>query len=454
MNTTIPSLTPKSTLLGIASLILVGLAIFDRPIAGDSDSGPSIVAVVNPDHVSRIELSAATHKTILERDSLTNQWAITAPIEHSADATRIAQLLAVFRSQITADVTVDEGNLKEYGLDAANGIVVELWTDAKHPAASFTIGADMAGGSSFVRVSGDDTVYRARMGGRRRFAYGPTDWRNRIVVDRQESDIQGVRIEPWNGELFHLIRQPTDQETGDGPWALDPDPGWDMTPKELTQIVSQIGNMRAANILDDEFDGGFSPPAANITIMDKDGTETTLAVGRRQEDGVAFVRVEGRTGVYAISAADINLFTGGAATIKDMVLFRVDESEMDRIIFYQRKLQVDMTRHPETGVWGIVSPPGLTADVADVQFVVRQMVAPRGEEEAGERSDSQTGLKRPRMVFEVQRKDGSHEALFVGRHFRNEQGAVFFWVKAQNSDDIYVMSEPTLSRLRAGFGQR
>jgi len=454
MNNTIPSLTPKSTLLGMMALILVALSIFDQPHVGSIDSGPSIVAAVNPDHVSRIELTAATQKTILERDSVTNQWSITAPIEHAADTARIAQLLAVFRSQIVADVTVDEGNLKEYGLDAANGIVVELWTDAKHPAASFTIGSDMPGGSSFVRVSGDDAVYRARMGGRRRFAYGPTDWRNRIVVDRKESDIQGVRIEPWNGDLFHLIRQPTDQETGDGPWALDPDPGWNKTPKELGEIVAQIGAMRAANILDDEFDGGFSPPAANITIMDKDGTETTLAIGRRQESGVAFVRVEDRAGVYAVSANDINLFTGGAATIKDMMLFRVDESDMERIIFYQRKLQVDMTRHPETGVWGIVSPPGLTADVADIQFVVRQMSALRGEEEAGERPESQTGLRRPRMVFEVQRKDGSHEALFVGRHFRNEQGAIFFWVKAQNSDDVYVMSEPTLSRLRAGFGQR
>jgi hypothetical protein len=58
------------------------------------------------------------------------------------------------------------------------------------------------------------------------------------------------------------------------------------------------------------------------------------------------------------------------------------------------------------------------------------------------------------MVFEVQRKDGSNEALIVGRHFRDEQGAIFFWVRSRNGKTIYVMSEPTLSRLRAGFGQR
>ena len=454
MSNTIPSLTSKSTILGVMALLCSALAIFDQPNETDIDTGPAIVAKVNPDHVSRIELSSATHKTILERDALTNQWSITAPIEQAADASRVAQLLAVFRSQISADVAVDEGNLKEYGLDAANGIVVEMWTDAKTPAASFTIGSDMPGGSSFIRVSGEDAVYRARVGGRRRFAYGPSDWRNRIVVDRKESDIQGVRIEPWNGDLIHLIRQPTDQETGDGPWALEPNPGWDKTPEELAQMVAQIGIMRAANILDDEFDGGFSPPAANVTIMDKDGTETTLAIGRRQESGVAFVRVEDRTGVYAVSANDVNLFTGGAATIKDLVMFRVDEEEMDRLVLYQRKLKVEIARDATTNVWNIVSPAELTADIADIQFVIRQLSAPRGEEEAGDQPTRRTGLNRPRMQFEVQRKDGSKEALVVGRHFRNAQGAIFFWVKSLNKDDIYVMSEPTLSRLRAGFGQR
>jgi len=454
MNSTFPSLTAKSTILAAIAIALSALAIFDQPSTDATNPGPAAVATVNPDHVSRIELSTATSKVIIERDPITDEWAISAPIEQAADSARVAQLLAVFRTRITADVTVDEGNLKEYGLDAANGIVVELWTDAKQPAASFTIGADMPGGSSFVRVSGDDAIYRARIGGRRRFAYGPSDWRSRVVVDRKETDIQGVRIEPWNGDLVHLIRQPTDQETGDGAWSLDPDPGWNKTPKELAQLVSQLGAMRAANILDDEFDGGFSPPAANITIMDKDGTETTLAIGRRQEGGVAFIRVEGREGVYAVSAADIILFTGGAAAIPDRVMFRVDEADMERLSLFQRKLKVDLARDAETGVWNIVSPEGVTADIADIQFVVRQLSAPKGEEEAGEVSGRRTGLGKPRMVFEVQRKDGSLEALVVGRHFRNAQGAIFFWVKSQAGEQVYVMSEPTLTRLRAGFGQR
>ena len=454
MSTTVPSLTKKSTLLAAVAIVFSILAALDKPQPAGDRADDVVIASVNPDHVSRIELSSATAKTILKRDIQTETWAITAPIEHQADRARIAQLLAAFRNRVVADVTLDEGNLKDYGLDASNGVVVELWTDSEEPAASFTIGGDMAGGSSFVRVSGDSSVYRARLGGRQRFARDPLDWRNRVVIDRAEADIQGVRIEPWNGDVIHLVRQATDDEQGQGPWTLDPDPGWGLTADDLTTVVQKLGQMRAANILDDDFDGGFSPPAASITIMDKDGTETTLAIGRRVESGVAFIRVAGGSGVYAVPAQDLALFTSGAAAVPSMVMFKVDEADMDRIIYYQRKTKVEIARHPDSGVWRIDSPSSVKADVSEVAFVVRLLSAPKGEEEAGKLPDSRTGLKRPRMVFEVQRKDGSHEALYVGRHFRNDGGAVFFWVKAQGSETVYVMSETTLTRLRAGFGQR
>jgi hypothetical protein len=451
MSTT-PVLTPKSIFLSLVAIVLSALAIFDRPAHNDGEQ-VAVIASVNPDHIVRIELSSAIEKTILEKDELTERWAITAPVKQDADTTRISHLLAAFRSRVVADVTVDAGNLKEYGLDASNGLVVELWTNTGEPAASFTLGADLAGGSTFVRVSGDDAIYRARLGGRRRFARAPTDWRNRVVVDRAEADIQGLRIESWNGDIYHLARAPTDEQTGDGPWTLEPDPGWNLDAAGLTELVQKIGTMRAANILDDDFDGGFSPPAASITIMDKDGTETTLAIGRRQEEGAAFLRVAGKVGVYAVPRTDIAPFIDGVSAIKDMNMFKVAEADMARLIYYQRSIKVELARDAATGVWGIASPKDLEVDVADIQFVVRMLSAPRGEEQAGELPDRRTGLAKPRMAFEVQLKDGSNTALLVGRHFKNEQGAVFFWVRAQDSKMVYVMSEPTLSRLRAGFGQ-
>ena len=455
MKNQIPSLTAKSTILAAMTLLMSAVAIVDRPSNHSSGGQTTWIAKLNPDHVTRIELSKATSKTVLEQDDITGEWNITSPIKQTADDSRINHLLAAFRRAIQADVQVDKGNLKDYQLDAAGGIVIELWTDIDEPAASFTIGADAAGGSSFVRISGDDAVYRALIGGRRRFDHSPADWRNRVVVDRSEADIQGVTVEPWNGTVVHMIRQPTAQETGDGPWTIEPAgvSGWTLDTKQVEALIRKLGSMRAVNILDDDFDGGFSPPAVNITIMDKDGTETTLAIGRRQESGIQFARVAGKTGVYAVPERDINIFTKGANELPDNSIFKVAEADMDRLIFYQRKVQVDLARNPETNVWGAVSPPGITVDVADVQFAVRTLGNLESDGKAGRPSNRRTGLNRARMVFEVQRKDGSNEALFVGKHFRSKEGEVYFYVKQQGSQEVHVLSEKTLTRLRKGFGQ-
>ena len=113
---------------------------------------------------------------------------------------------------------------------------------------------------------------------------------------------------------------------------------------------------------------------------------------------------------------------------------------------------MEIGRSGDSGVWVITDPAGLASDVADVQFALRTLASPRGGEEIAGASAARLGLTRPRMVFEVQRKDGSHEALFVGRHFKRD-GQIYFYVKSQNGDQIYTLDEPTLSRLRRAFGQ-
>jgi len=454
MNSSAPSLTAKSSILGAITIVLILCAFLDRPLGPGSTAEASIVASLNPDHVSRVEITKATVKTVLERDPLTDEWAVTSPIEHGADRARVAHLLAAFRRPILADVTVDSGNIKDYALDASEGVVVELWVDGDQPVSSFTIGKDGPGGSSFVRVSGEDAIVRARVGGRQRFDRIPGDWRNRVVIDKSEPDIQGLRIEPWDGTIIHMVREATEGETGDGPWGFDPSPGLDIPAAARAKTIERLGQMRAANILSDDFDGGFSPPAANITIMDKDGDEMTLAVGRREAEGVAFVRVAGREGVYAVPRANLAPFLGATAPVSNLQMFTVAESEIAKLIFYQRRTKVEISKNEDSGVWVISSPRGLISDVADVQFALRTLASPRASQEVQGLNDRRAGLIRPRMVFEVQLADGSNEAIFVGRHFKDDEGTIYFWVKRQGGDTILAIDEPTLSRLRRAFGQK
>lgn len=445
-------LTPKTRVLAIVTLLLCLLTFIDRPNPIGENSEAVVIASLNPDHISRFELSRATEKTIIERDSTTGKWQVVAPIVQPADAALVSQLTAVFRREIIADVQVDSGNLKDYKLDAAGGIVVEVWTDGVQPAASFTLGGDFPGGSSFVRMSGDDAVYRARLGGRKRYDRRPADWRNRVVVDLAEADIQGVTIETQGSAPIHMIRQPTESETGDGPWVLDPDPGWGLNPDALQSIVQTLGKTRAASILDDDFDGGFSPPKANITVVDKSGVETILAIGSRMVEGAAFLRVSERSGVYAVPQTSIAPLLQGSADLKDRTLFRVAKEDMARLIYYQRKIKIELAPNP-AGVWAVSSPAGVVADVAAIQNAIDTLSQPQSAGEAGPASPARTGLGRPLMVFEVQKKDGSHEALFIGKPFRNSDGETMFFMKTQKSETVHIIAEPILTALRAAFGQ-
>ena len=95
--------------MAAVALIFCALAAFDRPSQLGDTADLTYVAKLNPDHVSRIELTHATVKTVLKRDELTEDWAVTSPIQQEADNARIAHLLAAFRRPIVTDVAVDDG---------------------------------------------------------------------------------------------------------------------------------------------------------------------------------------------------------------------------------------------------------------------------------------------------------------------------------------------------------
>ncbi|MGB0637864.1 MAG: DUF4340 domain-containing protein, partial [Myxococcota bacterium] len=235
-------------------------------------------------------------------------------------------------------------------------------------------------------------------------------------------------------------------------WVLDPDPGWGLNPDALQSIVQTLGKTRAASILDDDFDGGFSPPKANITVVDKSGVETILAIGSRMVEGAAFLRVSERSGVYAVPQTSIAPLLQGSADLKDRTLFRVAKEDMARLIYYQRKIKIELAPNP-AGVWAVSSPAGVVADVAAIQNAIDTLSQPQSAGEAGPASPARTGLGRPLMVFEVQKKDGSHEALFIGKPFRNSDGETMFFMKTQKSETVHIIAEPILTALRAAFGQ-
>ena len=93
---------------------------------------PSLAALER-EQATRIEVSSATEKVILEREETPEAvaelgpWVTGSsrgPFKGEADQMLVRSIVSQFRKEVPIDVKVDEGNLEDYGLDATNGIVV------------------------------------------------------------------------------------------------------------------------------------------------------------------------------------------------------------------------------------------------------------------------------------------------------------------------------------------
>jgi hypothetical protein len=57
------------------------------------------------------------------------------------------------------------------------------------------------------------------------------------------------------------------------------------------------------------------------------------------------------------------------------------------------------------------------------------------------------------MVFEIQRQNGSHEAIYVGRS-QQVEGRTFYYVAKQNTREVHLISAERIARLQRAFGKR
>ena len=166
-------LTDKSKLLLVTAAVLGGLS-FVQPDSFDPNADLPSLAQVNRADVSRIEITTGQEETVVMEGSLDDGFVVLAPYQAPADTIALRPLLALFeRDKTRMDVAVDTGNLADYGLDDAQGVLVELFTDSDEPAVSFLVGQDRPGGASFVRLPGSDTVYRGKVGSRARYPVHP-----------------------------------------------------------------------------------------------------------------------------------------------------------------------------------------------------------------------------------------------------------------------------------------
>lgn len=451
-------LMPKTLLLLVAVGLLLGLNFLDLGAVDPSAQALPVLPSLDRGEVTRIEISSAVEKVVLTSDAVDGaadgerRWKLVAPVAQVADQVQVKSLLMAYRKEVPVDAQVDSGNADKYGLDATNGIVFEAWTTGDEPIISLTVGFDGPGGTTFVRISGSEAVYRVRIGGRGRYDRPATEWRNKVLVELLPQDIAGIEVLQGGVETLVLTRQPGATPDTAGTWTLDPDPGWPLDQTALEAIATRLGAMRASEVLAPSFKGGFDPPIAVVRIHATTGATREITVGTRGGDGAAFVRLDGGDEVYRVAASNV---AGALLTpddLRDRTVFNFARGDVDTYSLEEGSTSVVLQQDLSNNLWRVIQPRNVDLDIKLVFFSINNLAELRADE-LMDVTAAEAGLAPPAARLVVRFLDGRTEALELGKTTTDSRGRNLVYARRQGSSQIVGLRDTTVLRLRQGFGR-
>ena len=445
----------KTGALAALVVALLALNLFDPGDDRRDVAALPSLASVSKDEVKRVEISTALDKIILEAEveegpdgAKETVWYLAGPAAGLADQAAVKALILGFRKELALDVKVDEGagdTLADYGLDAGNGIVVELFGEGPTPKLSFVLGKDAPGGSSFLRLPGSDAIYRARVGGRPRYQRPAAAWRNRVVMGFDEPAVQRLVIERPEADPIAFDR------LEGGAWSMSPALGWAPDSAAITATLAGLGSLKAGELLEPSFDGGFSPPVATARVSVSDGRELALEVGSRATDGAFFVR-QGKL-VGKVARGPVARLLGAPEDWRDHTMFTFRRDEVDTLRYRSGADEVILQQDFASGLWRVIQPQNVDIDVKLVFFAVNTMAELRGDAILP-LSPEAAGLVPPAQTITARMVGGREAVLQLGPPRKDAQGRLSYPARSADSDVVFSLREPTVDKLLAAFARQ
>ena len=451
-------LTHKSKILLVAAALLGGLT-FIQPASFDPNADLPSLAEVKRADVTRIEITTGQDETVVMEGSLDEGFNVLAPYQAPADTIALRPLLALFeRGKTRMDVAVDTGNLADYGLDDAQGVLVELFTDSDEPAVSFVVGQDRPGGASFVRLPGSDVVYRGKVGSRARYARPALEWRDKMVTQLPAGLVQEIRIEPLDGAKTVFERLPEGDIASEasakfGNWSST-QADFPVDQKSIDALAKTLTELRAGRVLSPDFDGGFEPPAVVVKVLMVDGEQITLTIGQRTaEGGAVFLKRSGRDEVYLVSGSLRDRLLRPILAYRNRILFNFERLDVRDYILEDDLGRAVLTQNSATNMWAFTEPVNMDTDVLAVTQSVNTLGDLRADAIDPEMNQQDAGLMENPSSLTVRMKDGSTQTLLIG-HRRDLNGTVYTYVtRPELLPNIYLVRTETLTHMRAGFNR-
>lgn len=357
-------------------VFLLGLdlaGLFRSEVAEELPQLPSFIAA----DVTQVSLSQGDARIEMERTG-PRAFSLASPISQPADFGRVNAILSTLYAGVQMAVRVEQGNLEQYGLSGQSAVLVSV--SGTEIAFSFVVGADSAGGTTFVRFPNDDVVYRARIGGRHKYDGSASAWRNHMVVDRPEEAVYQLHVQNEQGEAVHFsrTRQGADN-TGKaefGPWQ------WRQKTLSLDQVavddlLRSLTTMRAGDLLSADDAAGFDVPIATVRLA-LDATEE-ITLHFHVTEGGTFVQRTDQDIVYRVAGSITKPLLGSIRSWQDRTLMAFAPSELDAMVLRDTRLTTRIQRDPSTGELQITEPKGMDTDRRAALFTARKLAELRAE---------------------------------------------------------------------------
>lgn len=342
--------------LAVAVVLLGGLDLAVHTLGAPSttEALPALPPF-DPGAVERVTLGAADDPLVLERRGA--GWWIVAPSDAAADAPTVTSMLEVLAGGVVPQARIDVSDHERYGLAGGTELRIDVFGQDRTLLALY-LGHDAGGGSTWVRWPDDDTVYRARIGGRATYDRSPRSWRDRTVTDLDPASVTALRIE---GEGAIALQR------GEGGWSS---PSLAVDGPLIEQLVANLAGLRGLEIAAPDLIVG----APRVWLS----TDTEqIELGFEQVGQLWFVGRAGSDERWRSAAALPQLLATAPTSLRDRHLWATISGGLQRL---------ERTAHGAVGRgllqrdgedWRLVAPPNVDLDPRRAAAAAQWLSRPR-----------------------------------------------------------------------------
>ncbi len=427
----------KTKFLLVFAVLMGGVSTWE---VVSPDTSEITLPRLNPilkDEIQRIELTQVGNTIVLENN--VGNWTQVSPLAGSADWPRIKSMILNFRKSIPMDVLVElnpEDDGKEYGLDASNSITVEMWSeDGSDSTLSFVLGYDTNQGSSFVRLPNDNAVYRASVGGRRRFTHSADNWLNQRLFPFDFSEVKYIDVELAIDENVdglkpkYLIRK-------DSSWGIE---GYSepLDIQRLSRAIESLSVMRIGDSVENIINDSWM----TMTFGLEEGRTVHVQVNT-PEDRQTQVLINQKA--LLVPALPLERFSQGPDYFKDSRVFPIQSREELDLIRYQTEIvDIIIQQDLSNGFWNVLQPSNIDLEMRDVFFMVNTLAALS--------STSESLIEpsfTPKITLEIRRLNGEVFRLFI---YSKVDSGILCRIDGQTNGFVAIAED--IERIINGFGQ-